>query len=291
MNQNIETLGIAKILIGGLLKSVRNGWVFVRVPVNQNGRGNSLEVVDNRPEVVRTAEKVFTISAEINAAKRKRSSGGKSQSELRQENVQALTEFDNAFKTPAVVSVQEQVVVGGAAAYQRVIFSNAEGEEPEAVFTCIRVRGIWHRDPLRSPFMPVFDRDRITALIPVLAFSDPVTIWELGEDDRIRGSRVSFPDEIRIATFERVVDEIPEEEKVEMAKDPETPPDPPVSQDEPSPKTSRHKNGNHKVETLCQVCGLEIQVKEKDLKNTDKPVLCKDCAKAEAAAKTKRGRR
>jgi len=275
---NIETLGIADILIGGLLKAVRGDWAYLRIPVNRTGRGSSLEVADKRPTVVKAAEKVFAVSAEINAAKRKRSSGGKSQSDLHRDLSEAKGEFHETFKSPAIVSVQEQVVVGGELSYQRVLLNDAEGDEPEAVFTCIRVRGTWHRDPIRSPFMPIFgDRDRTTALLPVFATSDPVTIWELGEE-RVRGFRVSFPEGFRIATFERVVSEEPEEETIEVADTVEAPPPQSGGIDAviKTLKETREVAKNGKIETECVGCGKTFRIGPAQIQKMEQ-VLCSAC--------------
>lgn len=217
MNGHLEPLGIAQVDINYVrIQSCRDGWVYVRVPVTTRGKSNSLEIADNRPAVVKAAERVFAVSADINAAKRKKQSGDKR--ELEAELEKALEEFRSVFNTPAIVSVQDQFTVGGQTSYQRVILNDAEEDEPEAIFSVIRTHGLWHRDPLRSPFVPVFgDKERTTALHPVFANGEGVAFWELGRE-RIRTFQVSFPEGFSTMTYEKVIqEEKPEEEKIEVS--------------------------------------------------------------------------
>ncbi len=275
MKAAVETLGVAEVDIRyARLRPGREGWVYMRVPVSTQGKCHSIEVVDNRPMTIKAADKVDAASIEINAAKRKRLPRA-IQDEIRKKKLYpALEEFRNALNTPAIVSVQEMVTTGGQSAYQRVILNDPKDNEPEATLAFIRTRGLWHRDPYQSPFMPVFgDKSRTTCLLPVFANKEGVRIWELGRD-RVRVFEVSFPDGFSVETYEKSVKkkEEPEDKEetievaevgigVEVPEDPEGPETmhpnpPPVSEPkEESPaaatKPRRKSAQNGKVAVVC----------------------------------------
>lgn len=276
MSANLETLGIAQVDIRYVrLQSVRDGWAYIRVPVViRGGRGGSLEITDNRPSVIKAAEKVFAISAEINAVRRRRTTG-MSISNLRNDLRDTLAAFQSAFRSPAIVSVRDRVTVGGQISYQQIVLNDARDDEPNAILAVVRTRGTWHRDPYRSQFQPVFaDRERRMALHPVFANSEGVTVWELG-DDRVRAFRVSFPDGFVMTTYEAVTEEEPEEDEVEVpaeAVDAEAPPE----EAQPTPtEPDRHNGKNGKTAIECPECGKKVRVGTKRL--SEGVAICPKC--------------
>lgn len=264
-SNSMKTLGVAQIAIRFFrLQALRGGWAYFRIPVLSKAKSNSLEVVDNRPKVVEAAEEVFKVSADINLSKRKRAST-KDRDVLHSSLQTALANLKIAFQSPAIVSVEDSVTVGGGTSYQRIILNDPQDVESDAVLDVIRTHGQWHRDPFRSPFMPIYaNRSSDIALHLIYANDEgPVTLWELG-DDRVRSYRLSFPHGFSMETYEKTASaESEEEEEIEVAGEAtlaQAPPDTP--EDKPERK---RKPGNGKIETECPECGQSFTVKAKDL--------------------------
>jgi hypothetical protein len=280
-----ESVAVAYIRItGARIVQVREGWATIRVPVLKKGRSWSIEVLDNRLDVVSLAEQARDINLQIIALKRHRVSGGKTKKDLEAERAQLLHQFQVAFRQPANVSIETDANFSGTFEYQRYILNEAKDEDgedltPTTTLFSPRTIGRWKKDGLpgkaqqelltpgvRFSSLPAAredthedHRDSARWLHMVMAHESalPLDVLQIGDEEIVKLTCVHGAKGLLVTKYGKTVEETIEEEEAGFAGEDETTPVPETDTDTTTPPATVEDGS---VILLCSNCQERLEI-------------------------------
>ncbi len=162
MEQQDKTIGILGLRIKGgvTLTKVRHGFAYYRVFISpDSGDNRSIEIIDNRVEVVEKAEKVIKIASGLGRGKK----SDETREKITAERDKALTDFYEAINGPSVVTVEQQSTTRGSR-YQTLLVNDPRGNKPNGLLVAVRAQGGQYLRSGFSAIWPIFSADHSSSL-------------------------------------------------------------------------------------------------------------------------------